>query len=184
LAAAVLVERLLPVIESAKSRRRIYRITDNFMSFYLGVISRYRAEIERGLGDSILPVLLASLDDLLGPAHEQAFRDHLRSLAAAGKLEGDVVAIGSWWQDTPPVEIDAVVLTGRSRRPTMVGEAKWSTALDARRPLADLEEKAAWLVDDPTELRYAVCARERITNAPGGLLTVTAKDIFPTPRAK
>jgi uncharacterized protein len=179
-----LIERLLPVTESAKSRRRIYRITDNFMSFYLGVISRYRAEIERGLGDSILPVLLASLDDQLGPAYEQAFRDHLRSLAAAGKLEGDVVAIGSWWQDTPPVAIDAVVLTGRSRRPTMVGEAKWSSALDARRPLADLEEKAAWLVDDPTTLRYAVCARERITNAPGGVLTVTAEDIFPTPRAK
>ena len=179
-----LVERLLPVTESARSRKRIYRMTDNFLSFYLGVISRYRAEIERGLGDSILPVLLASLDDQLGPAYEQAFRDHLRSLAAAGELEGDVVAIGPWWQDTPPVEIDAVVLTGRSRRPTMVGEAKWSTALDARRPLADLEEKAVWLVEDPTTLRYAVCARERITKAPREVLTVTAEDIFPTPGAK
>jgi hypothetical protein len=66
----------------------------------------------------------------------------------------------------------------------MVGEAKWSTALDARRPLADLEEKVAWLVDDPTTLRYAVCARERITNAPREVLTVTAQDIFPTPHAE
>jgi hypothetical protein len=175
-----LIERLLPVTESSKSRRRIYRITDNFLSFYLGVISRYRTEIERGLGDSILPVLLASLDDQLVPAYEQAFRDHLRSLAAVGQLEGDVIAVGSWWRDNPPVEIDAVVLSGRSRRPTMLGEAKWSTALDARRPLADLEEKAAALVDDPTTLRYVLCARERITNAPPDVQTVTAENIFPS----
>jgi uncharacterized protein len=175
-----LIERLLPVTESVKSRRRIYRITDNFLSFYLGVISRYRAEIERGLGESILPVLLASLDDQLGSAYEQSFRDHLRLEAAAGRLDGDVVAIGPWWQDNPPVQIDAVVLTGRSRRPTMVGEAKWSTTLDARRPLANLEDKAAWLVDNPTTLRYALCARERITNAPTNLLALTAEDIFGT----
>lgn len=178
-----LVERLLPVTESAKSRRRIYRITDNFLSFYLGVIARYQAEIERGLGESILPVLLASLDDRLGPAYEQAFRDHLRALAAAGRLDGDVVAIGPWWQDNPPVEIDAVVLTGRSRTPTMVGEAKWSNALDARRPLADLQDKAARLVGDPSGLRYAVCAREEITHAASGVLAVTAADIFPSPHS-
>jgi AAA+ ATPase superfamily predicted ATPase len=52
-----------PASASARSRRRIYRIIDNFLAFYLGVISPYRAEIERGLGDSILPVFLASLDD-------------------------------------------------------------------------------------------------------------------------
>jgi hypothetical protein len=125
-------------------------------------------------------VLIDSLDDQLGPAYEQAFRDHLRGEAAAGRLEPNVVAIGPWWQDNPSVEIDAVVLTGRSRRPAMVGEAKWSSSLDARRPLADLERKAASLVDDTTKLRYALCARERITSAPGDVLAVTAAQIFPS----
>lgn len=174
-----LVERLQPVTEKPTSRRRIYRITDNFLSFYLAVLSRYRAEIDRGLGDSILPVLIESLNDQLGPAYEQAFRDHLRAEAAAGRLEPNIVAVGTWWRDKPSAEIDAVILAGRSRRVVMVGEAKWAVNVDARRTLADLQAKAAWLVDDPSKLRYAIAARARVTSAPGDLLTVTAADIFP-----
>ncbi len=63
-----LVERVLPVGESPeRSRRRLYRVADNFLAFWLGVVDRYRAEIERGLGATILPVLLESLDDHMGP---------------------------------------------------------------------------------------------------------------------
>ena len=29
------------------ARRRIYRITDNYLAFYLGPLMRFRAEIER-----------------------------------------------------------------------------------------------------------------------------------------
>ena len=68
-----LVERLTPVTE-LKSRRASYRIADNFLAFYLQVLSRYRSEIERGLGDSILPVLSDSLDDFMGPRWEEMFR--------------------------------------------------------------------------------------------------------------
>jgi AAA+ ATPase superfamily predicted ATPase len=57
-----LLERLMPVTETARSRRRVYRIADNFLAFYLGVLSRFRAEIERGLGKALLPVLVDSLD--------------------------------------------------------------------------------------------------------------------------
>jgi len=45
----------------------LYRVADNFLAFWLGVVDRYRAEIERGLGATILPVLLESLDDHMGP---------------------------------------------------------------------------------------------------------------------
>lgn len=173
-----LVERLVPVTETARTRRRIYRLADNFLSLYLGLLSRYQAEIERGLGDSILSVLIESLDDLLGPAYEQAFRDHLRSEAAAGRLDPDVVAVGRWWQDRPPVEVDAVVLAGRNRRVVTVGEAKWARAVDARRLEAALKAKASWLVDDPSSVRYAICARERVTHASSETLRVSAADIF------
>ncbi len=62
------MERVLPVGESPeRSRRRLYRVADNFLAFWLGVVDRYRAEIERGLGATILPVLLESLDDHMGP---------------------------------------------------------------------------------------------------------------------
>ena len=52
-----------------------------------------------GLGDAVLPGLLASLDDHLGAPWEEAVRDHLRLLAGRGELGEDVVAIGPWWSD-------------------------------------------------------------------------------------
>ena len=54
-----------PVTEDDRhTRRRIYRIADNFLAFWLGVLDRYRAEIDGGLGDTIVPVLMRGLDEV------------------------------------------------------------------------------------------------------------------------
>lgn len=178
-----LVERLVPVTKTARSRRTIYRIADNFLSFYLGVLTRYRSEIDRGLGPSILPVLLASLDDQLGSPYEAAFRDYLRRLATDGALGPDVVAVGPFWTGTGTSEIDALVLAGRERRPVLAGEAKWARTVDGRRIAAGLREKTRALPPsrpgaEPAEPRLALCARESVRDAPSEALIVTAADIF------
>jgi len=174
-----LVERLVPVTEDPRrTRRRIYRIADNFLAFWLGLLDRYRAEIERGLGASILPVLIAGLDDHLGKPWEEAFRMHLRRLAEQGALGEGIVAIGPFWTaEADPGEIDAVALAGRDRTAVLVGEAKWSRRADAPRILAALERKAAALPRPASEMRYAVCARETVDGA-AGVLAVTAADMF------
>lgn len=179
LVALRLVERVVPVTENPlRTRRRLYRIADNFLAFWLGLLDRYRPEIERGLGQSILPVLLESLDDHMGGPWEEAFRDHLRRLAAAGGLDGDIVAIGPFWTSAAdPVEIDAVALAGRSREAILLGEAKWAKHVDATSLRAALERKAAALPRPASELRYAICARERV-DGDAGVLAITAADIF------
>lgn len=179
LVALRLVERVVPVTENPlRTRRRLYRIADNFLAFWLGLLDRYRPEIERGLGQSILPVLLESLDDHMGGPWEEAFRDHLRRLAATGKLAGDVVAIGPFWTSAAePAEIDAVALAGRSREAVLLGEAKWAKRVDAAPLRVALERKASALprlADDP---RYAICARERV-DGDDGVLAITAAEIF------
>jgi len=174
-----LVERIVPVTEDPRrTRRRIYRIADNFLAFWLGLLDRYRPEIERGLGESILPVLIESLDDHMGGAWEGAFRDHLRLRAARGDLGDGVVAVGPWWSGArDPTEIDAVALAGRAKEAVLLGEAKWRKRVNALSIRADLERKALNLpnlADAPT---VAVCAREAVDNA-DGILALTAEDVF------
>lgn len=174
-----LVERVVPVTEDARrTRRRVYRIADNFLAFWLGYLDRYRPEIERGLGKSILPVLVDSLDDHMGGPWEEAFRMHLRRLAIGGDLGNDVVAVGPFWTAAADSgEIDAVALAGRSREAIMLGEAKWRKRVDGLRIRADLERKSGGLPKLAATLRFAVGAREAV-EGDGDLLRITAEDVF------
>jgi uncharacterized protein len=174
-----LVERVVPVTEDPRrTRRRAYRIADNFLAFWLGTLDRYRPEIERGLGESILPVLLDSLDDHMGRPWEEAFRLHLRRLATQGDLGPGVVAVGPFWTAAAdPGEVDAVALAGRGREAVLLGEAKWAKRVDGGRLRAELERRSRALPRLVSEPRYAICARERVDNA-DGVMALTAADLF------
>lgn len=174
-----LVERVTPVTEEpSRTRRKIYRIADNFLAFWLSVLDRYRAEIDRGLGRSILPVLISDLDDHLGPRWEEAFRLHLRRLAELNELGEGIVAVGPFWTAAEnPVEIDAVALAGRDRSAAVVGEAKWARQVDGATIRRELERKAESLPKVRGDLRFAVCARERVAR-PTEVLAITAAEIF------
>ena len=176
-----LVERMVPVTEDPRrTRRRVYRIADNFLAFWLGVLDRYRGEIERGLGKSILPVLTASLNDHMGGPWEEAFRTHLRRLADEKTLGDDIVAVGPFWTaEADPGEIDAVALAGRSRTAVAVGEAKWAKRLDGARIRRTLERKAEALPRLADDVRYVACAREAV-DAHHEVLAFTSADIFAT----
>jgi uncharacterized protein len=132
--------------------------------------------VER-LVPQVLTVLMKELDDHMGERWEAAFREHLVRLAAAGELGEDIVDIGRWWRDSPPVEIDAVALAGRRREAVLVGEAKWARRVDAERVRRELERKAEALPRVRSVLRHAVCARERVERA-DDVLAVTAREIF------
>ncbi|MEU8171934.1 ATP-binding protein [Microbispora hainanensis] len=176
-----LLERVLPVTESEqRTRRKIYRIADPFLAFYLGPLSRYRADIELGAGPDVVQALYEAMSEHLGQVYEEAFRDHLRRRAAAGELGPRVVAIGPWWKDDGQDEIDAVVLAepARTRVPVLVGEAKWSRTVDAERLRARLARRAANLTGDVEALTYAMCAREEVTHVREGVLPITAADVF------
>lgn len=179
-----LIDRILPVTEDERStRRRLYRIADNFLAFWLGVLARHRGQIDLGLGRTILPVISRELDDYYGPRWEEAFRLHLRRLADEGRLGEDIVAIGPFWATAnggaDQNEIDAVALAGRDRAAVLVGEAKWARRVDGPRIQWDLERKARALPRVRENLHYVVAAREDVQGS-GEFLAVTAADIFGT----
>ena len=176
-----LLERRTPVTDDERqTRRRVYRVADPFLAFWLGVVDRYRSQVERGLGDGVLPAVVAGLDDHSGAVWEEAVRTHVRRLAARRELvDDDVVAVGEWWRDRPePVQLDVVALTGRERRVAAVGEAKWSTRVDGRRLAADVRRRAAGL-DHEGSARLVLAARERVDRPDDGTLVLTADDVFP-----
>ncbi|MBM3268521.1 MAG: ATP-binding protein [Candidatus Sericytochromatia bacterium] len=184
-----LIDRILPVTEDEHStRRRCYRIADNFLAFWLGVLSKHRGQIDFGLGSSLLPVLLQELDDHMGPRWEEAFRQHLRLLAEQGRLGEEVVAIGPFWSSRDrgaEAEIDAVVLAGRERSASLAGEAKWSREVDGRRLLLALLRKVEALPRARADLRLAIASREAIAGVEtlrdvtgGEVLAFTAADVF------
>jgi AAA+ ATPase superfamily predicted ATPase len=174
-----LVERVVPVtVSGERTRRRTYRIADNFLAFWLGIVEPHAAEIERGLGETILGPLSERLDDHMGRRWEDAFRTHLRRLAASGELTPDVVRIGAFWSERPAVEIDAVALAGRAEQAVLVGEAKWARRVDGGRMVHELERKVEALPRVAANIRYGVCAREQVSNAPASTLEITARDIF------
>jgi AAA+ ATPase superfamily predicted ATPase len=178
-----LIERISPVTDSERhSKQRIYRIADEFLAFYLGPLSRYQPEIERGLGSSIVDAVLDRMDDYMGDAYENAFRHHLRRLANRGELGPKVVAIGPWWTHDGNDQIDAIVMAEQDmkRVPVLAGECKWAKQIDASRVKAKLIRKAASLTAESEQLKYCVCAREEVINADADTLTITAADVFGT----
>jgi uncharacterized protein len=179
-----LVQRVEPVRSGSDSRRALYRIGDNFLAFWLAVVEPHRPAIAQGLGSEIAKAMERQLDDFMGDRWEEAFRAHLVRVAPDLGLPEPVVQVGRFWKQRTsdqddPSEMDAVVLVGRGRRVALVGEAKWSRTEDGRRLTRALSRKLA-LSGLPTtaEPRYAICAREAVSNADSDVLVITAADIF------
>jgi hypothetical protein len=167
-----LVERVTPVTEVAGRRggRTVYRIADNFLAFWLGPLSAFLGEIDRGMGAMVAQTLHRRLDHHVGPRYEDAFRSHLRRLAAAGELGEEVLRVGPFWTTgRDQVEIDAVVLAGTPPAAVAVGECKWAERVNAATLLPTLAERARYLPTRASELRYVVCARKEVTGADGVL---------------
>lgn len=174
-----LVERVVPVTDDPRTRsgRTTYRIADNYLAFWLGLLERYAGEIDRGLGATISGVILRRLDDHMGSRYEAAFRDHLRRLAGQGEF-GDVVAIGQYWtRGGAQVEIDAVVLAGVPEVAVALGECKWSERVNGAQLRELLVRRSAVLPRVSPDVRYVACARSQVDDA-AGVLPITATDIF------
>ncbi|MBI5231609.1 MAG: ATP-binding protein [Coriobacteriales bacterium] len=174
-----LVERVVPVTEEpARTKRKSYRICDNYLAFWLGSVERHRSQIERGLGKRVAAYLERGLEDVMGKPWEDAFRSHLIRLVAEDRILEDIVALGPWWNTDNSVEIDAVGLAGRRRVASLLGEAKWARSEDAVRLLSDLARKSIALPRVAEDPLLVLCAREEVRNAPSGVVAITASDIF------
>lgn len=176
-----LIERVIPVGENRQARRRRYRITDPFTRFHLGIVTAHRSAIDRGQTGGLAPILAEEADRAMGDVWLQAFHLHLAELALAGELptRQPVAALGSWWDNTGNAEIDALALGRDARTAVLAGSATWSPTIDGAAAITQLRSKVErGLGARPSELTYALCAREEVHDAPYDALALTAADLF------
>ena len=105
----------------------------------LSPAERVREYIVWGIGSDIAEIIEDGFADFMGARWEEAFRRHLVTVALEDPRLRPVAGIGEFWRpgtrgDEDQCELDGVVLTGRARAVSLVGEAKWAVPEPARLP--------------------------------------------------
>ncbi len=162
-----LILREVPVTEKspAKSRKGIYRLSDNFFRFWFRFVYPGIQAIEEGRQDWLLDKLIKPrMDEFTGPIFEAVAREALQAMNGAGKLPLRLERLGRWWDKE--AEID---LVGIGDQENLFCEVKWSDGVDASEAVRGLQEKAA-KTGLRGKLHFCVAARSFRREASGALL--------------
>lgn len=141
-------KRVLAVDEPLSTRPgkpALYRVADNNLRLYLGVLRAAQEQARRGRPDVAFQIVQRRWTSWRGSAVEPVIRQSLELACAAGDLPwSETQVVGGWWNRQFDPEID---LVGADRAPVaqqvdFVGSVKWlGTPFDGR-DLADLARDA------------------------------------------
>ncbi len=154
-----LVERRIPVTEERRSRKGVYRLSDNLFTFWFRFVYPNIERIERGDGGQVLQTdIRPQLAQYTGNAFESMVEDLLCEFNRNGLLPFRFDTIGNWWDKNEEIDLVALEKTG----PTILFcECKWQERVNAEKLLVRLKEKAAavpWMTSSRKEF-YCIVAR-------------------------
>ena len=144
-----LIERETPVTEKhpEKSRRGIYRLSDNFFRFWFRFVLPFKSRLVEGgerkvTEDEIFP----HLDNFIGQVFDKICVEILQYLVEEKKIKLSYDRAGRWWNGNE--EIDLVAVGGHG--PVFVAECKWSKKPIGIDILKELRRKASLISsEDP-----------------------------------
>ncbi|NTU42711.1 MAG: ATP-binding protein [Nitrospirales bacterium] len=133
-----IVERELPVTEDKplKSKKGLYRITDEFFLFWFRFIFPRRGELEMGLTKEVLEQIKRDLPQHLGAIYEKVAIETVRQNR---ERFFPFQAVGRWWEQNE--EIDLVAFN-KDQDSILFGEVKWSEKQVGTNIYEELKEKA------------------------------------------
>jgi len=120
-----LIEREIPVTEKPpeKSRKGIYRLSDNFFRFWFRFVLPYKSRlVEGGERKALEEEILPHLDNFIGQVFDRICVEILRFLVDAKKLKLSYDRAGRWWNGNEEIDLVAV----RDNEPVFAAECKWS----------------------------------------------------------
>jgi AAA+ ATPase superfamily predicted ATPase len=135
-----LIERETPVTEKhpEKSRKGIYRLSDNFFRFWFRFVLPYKSRlVEAGSRKLLEQEILPNLDNFIGQVFDKICAEIFRYLSSKGILELGCDRVGRWWGGNE--EIDLVGMAGKI--PVFAAECKWSKKPIGMDVLRDLKSK-------------------------------------------
>ncbi|MDA8273046.1 MAG: ATP-binding protein [Deltaproteobacteria bacterium] len=135
-----IIERELPATEEKplKSKKGLYKITDEFFRFWFRFVFPKRSDIEFGKSAELLSEILNELPQYMGSVYEKAAKD---ILIDNQRLYFTPDAIGRWWDKNE--EIDIVAINKNGRQPSILFcEVKWTQKPVGKNIYESLKEKA------------------------------------------
>ncbi|MBI2135982.1 ATP-binding protein [Candidatus Woesearchaeota archaeon] len=122
-------------IEKPKRKNFVYKLTDNFFSFWFNYVYPYRDEVEIGEIKRLEAAFKKDYDRYLGYVFEEICKQQLRSL----KLPITPTKIGRWWYKEDEIDILCLDETANDNKEALFIECKWKE-LDEKSALAIIEK--------------------------------------------
>lgn len=155
-----IVKKEHPITEKIKTKKTVYKISDNFFRFYFKFFHPYKSDLEIGKFDRVNSVLRNNFNSFLGDAFEDISREFILESYRKDILPFEISKIGKWWQRNE--EVDIVTLDEKEKE---VGffECKWRALSEneANKIIEKLKNKAKlvnWYKDD-REDHYGLIAK-------------------------
>ncbi|MDR2337932.1 MAG: ATP-binding protein [Deltaproteobacteria bacterium] len=138
-----LVEREVPITEAfpEKSKKGLYRLTDNFISFWFKYIYMYLANLNKGENDFVLSQIKKSLiQNHTAYVYEDICRERMWELNKQEKFGFRFNELGRFWDANTEIDIVGIEsITGQ----IILAECKFSEKAKSAKVLSELKEKAA-----------------------------------------
>jgi AAA+ ATPase superfamily predicted ATPase len=137
-----LTERETPVTEKhpEKSRKGIYRFSDNFFRFWFRFVLSHKSRLVEGGERKVMDQeILPHLDNFIGQVFDKICAEIFRYLVDDEKIKVSYDRAGRWWDGNE--EIDLIAVAGD--RPVFAAECKWSKKPVGIDILKELRRKAS-----------------------------------------
>lgn len=127
------------VKEQANVQRGLYRLTDNFFSFWYAFIFPNISELETGDSQGIYEYVIKSeLDNYASYIFENVCKEYLRFENRNNRLPFHFAKIGRWWNKTDELDIMAM---DASKKQYILGECKYKNSPFAMSDLKRMQQK-------------------------------------------
>ncbi len=155
----------IPVTEKIpeKSRKGIYSIDDNFVSFWFRFVFRNRSLLEENIKEEVAKKIKNALPQVLSRNYEKVAREILQEAILQKKTALRFETYGRWWDKNE--EIDLIAFNSEKNE-ILFGEVKWSNKKIGTNIYEDLKRKSGkveWGKRNP-EKHYALFSKSGFTD--------------------